>query len=352
MENLFCKYYQAINDARLCTAYDARIGDIGIGIKTFILNGKYKIEKIAEFNKLKRELDKCSGVTLAKKLAEFRNDRISFSKRNYNLTESIYHIVGRHDGRLELFNCPYDPILIDEIGAVRSTRSGLTFSDGLNEYSFNSSKSVLMMKFVIPEDCVTLSVDILEDPFALLEQLLLETDETKNRDAQVDRPQRRGIDYVILPLYSQKGDSKYVPPRSGLNQWNAKGRPRDPNEVYIPIPIAVHYAYPNFFPNRQTPFLLKLPTGQTLSAKVCQQNDKALMSNPNQDLGKWLLRDMLCLKEGELVTMEMLNKYGIDSVMIRRLSLDGGKTDSNTPVYSLSFQSDGYESYEAFIKKQ
>ena len=24
--------------------------------------------------------------------------------------------------------------------------------------------------------------------------------------------------------------------------------------------------------------------------KVCQENDKALMSNPNRDLGKWILR--------------------------------------------------------------
>lgn len=351
VENLFCKYYQAINDARLCTAYDARIGSIGIGIKTFILTGQHKIEKIAEFNKLRKELDKCdSKEHLARKLAEFRNDRLDFSRRSYNITHSIYHIVGRCDGQLELFNYPYDPILIDEIGAIRRTRSGLTFSDGRHDYSFNSSKSVLMMKFIPPEDRILLPIEILDDPFALLEQLLQDEPDsfvTTSHSKLIGEKEN----YIILPLYSERGGVKQVPPRSGLNQWNAKGRPRNPDEVYIPIPRAIHHAYPGFFPDRDTPFMLLLPTGEVLSAKVCQDNSKALMSNPNQALGKWLLRDMLRLDEGQLVTMEVLNKYGVDSVMISRLSTENkeGSNGDNIPMYSLNFQSGDYESYEAFI---
>ena len=55
-ENLFCRYYAAINDARSCTAYDARIAGIGIGIKTFGISSGSSTEKIAEFNKLKPQL--------------------------------------------------------------------------------------------------------------------------------------------------------------------------------------------------------------------------------------------------------------------------------------------------------
>ena len=40
------------------------------------------------------------------------------------------------------------------------------------------------------------------------------------------------------------------------------------------------------------------------------------MSNPNTALGKWLLRDVLQLKEGELVTIELLNRMGFDSVIV------------------------------------
>ena len=42
-ENLFCKYYEAQNDARSCTAYDARLSSLGIGIKTF---GKNHLRQI------------------------------------------------------------------------------------------------------------------------------------------------------------------------------------------------------------------------------------------------------------------------------------------------------------------
>ena len=40
------------------------------------------------------------------------------------------------------------------------------------------------------------------------------------------------------------------------------------------------------------------------------------MSNPNIALGKWILRDILQVKEGELVTMEHLYRLGFDSVVV------------------------------------
>lgn len=43
------------------------------------------------------------------------------------------------------------------------------------------------------------------------------------------------------------------------------------------------------------------------------------MSNPNKALGKWLLRDVLKLKEGALLTIEILENLGIDSVRIDKI---------------------------------
>lgn len=40
------------------------------------------------------------------------------------------------------------------------------------------------------------------------------------------------------------------------------------------------------------------------------------MSNPNSDLGKWILRDVLQLKEWELATIEHLDRLGFDSVIV------------------------------------
>ena len=40
------------------------------------------------------------------------------------------------------------------------------------------------------------------------------------------------------------------------------------------------------------------------------------MSDPNKAMSDWLLRSVLQLKEGELATMEKLDKLGFDSVII------------------------------------
>ena len=68
-ENTFCKAFDADNLARADVAYDAIKDGYGIGIKTFILSGSSKIEKVAEFNAYSAELREYSGLTLAKKLA-------------------------------------------------------------------------------------------------------------------------------------------------------------------------------------------------------------------------------------------------------------------------------------------
>ena len=308
-ENLFCKYYNAINDARSCTAYDARFSCLGIGIKTFILNNNASTEKIAEFNKLRPHLADLKGEKLAHKLAEFRNERMRFADDSFNVNESQYHIVGRSSGLLRVFNVPYERINIDKIHNVKDKGASISFEDDKNVYSFNRSKTVLMKRFEVPEIYRDVSVDILSDPLTLLEQLL--TDKPKD----IYRPIVKGYDYVILPLYStqQKGE---VPSKSGLNQWNAEGRARNANEVYIPIPLKIHHLYPDFFPQRDEPFELQLPDGKKLSAKICQEGGKALMSNPNSDLGEWLLRKILKKKEGSLVTKLDLDTFGFDSIMV------------------------------------
>lgn len=57
------------------------------------------------------------------------------------------------------------------------------------------------------------------------------------------------------------------------------------------------------------------------------------MTNPNKALSDWLLRKILQLKEGELATIEKLDRLGFDSVIITKESpkdykIDIMKTDS------------------------
>lgn len=87
-----------------------------------------------------------------------------------------------------------------------------------------------------------------------------------------------------------------------------------------------------------------MPDGTKISAKVCQEADKsnpltgkAIMSNPNKVLGKWLLRDVFELAEGTIVTYEMLELFGVDSVIF----VKNGELD-----YSVDFAEIG--TYESF----
>ncbi len=342
-ENVFCRFFNAENEARSCTAYDAKINDIGIGIKTFILKNNQSIEKIAEFNRLKSELDPLDGLELARKLGEFRNARIQVADDMYRTSERIYHIVGRTNNCLRIFNTEYDTVNIDDICVTKNTGRSFSFTDGRHEYFFNRSKSVLIKRFQVPSAGVMdVPVSILEDPLTILLDFFRQRQNTLEI---CDRHYIPGRDYVILPLYSTRGNRHEVPAKSGLNQWNAAGRPRDPNEVYIPIPAMIRNTYPDFFPPRDEHFILQLPDGTSLSAKVCQDGSKALMSTHNADLGEWILRRILHKPEGELVTMEDLNIYGIDSV---RIVNEHTVNENGQKLYSISFTTADYESYSDF----
>lgn len=89
-----------------------------------------------------------------------------------------------------------------------------------------------------------------------------------------------------MPLYSFDKGAKAVFPKSGLNIWNAGGRKRDADEVYIPYPSNLREVFENFFTNRDTPFNVKFPDGNTISMKVSKDNGMDLTSNPNKALGK------------------------------------------------------------------
>lgn len=327
-ENIFCQSFNAGNLSRSDTAFDADFNSIGIGLKTFTCPSNCSTEKIAEFNSLSKVLSNFQGKDLAFKLAEFRNERIDLANRLYNIESSLYHIVARKENELFIFETDYDKIDIDNIHSVKQNNASLQFEDGNNIYSFNYSKSTLFRKFHIPQYAFRLPVEIIQDPY----ELLLELFEDKVLEPAKDKL-IRGVNFVILPLYGIKNKEKFVFEKSGLNQWNAGGRKRDMGEVYIPIPIEIYKLFPNFFPRRDEIFDLKIPTGEIFSAKVCQDNSKALMTNPNKALSDWLLRKVFQVEEGELLTIEKMNELGFDSVVIYKdangvYKIDKAKLDS------------------------
>jgi hypothetical protein len=334
-ENIFCRSFNAGNLSRSDTAFDANFNSVGVGLKTFTCNSNNSTEKVAEFNSLSRVLSESKGKDLAIKLGEFRNDRINLATRIYDIESSLYHIVARKEKELLLYETDYNTIDINNIHSVKDNKASLQFEDGNNFYSFNYSKSTLFRKFIIPQNAFRLPIEIIEDPYTLLLELF------ENKDLKLAKDKLiKGENFVILPLYSTRNkDKKEVAKKSGLNQWNAGGRKRDFGEIYIPIPSELHKKYPNFFPKRDQEFNLQIPSGEVFSAKVCQENSKALMTNPNKALSDWLLRKVLQLKDGELATMEKLDKLGFDSVIINKdkkadFKIDIMKTDTFTNFIS------------------
>jgi hypothetical protein len=322
-ENIFCRSFDAGNLSRSDTAFDANYNSIGVGLKTFTCSSNSSTEKVAEFNSLSRVLSEFKGEDLAIKLGEFRNDRINLANRLYNIESSIYHIVARKEKELLLFETDYDLIDIKNINSIKDNKASLQFEDGKNFYSFNYSKSTLFRKFIVPQDAYHLPIDIIEDPYTLL----LDIFDGKSDLRKATNQLVKGKNYVILPLYGFKNKEKFIFEKSGLNQWNAGGRERDLGEIYIPIPAELHRKYPDFFPPRDEIFNLQIPSGDIFTSKVCQENSKALMTNPNRALSDWLLRKVLQLKEGELATMEKLDLLGFDSVIILKNEIGDFKID-------------------------
>lgn len=326
-ENIFCKYFEAENLARLDCSADAKKNRIGIGLKTWTGQDD---QKVAEFGKLRETFAGLSGLELVKKIAEYRNERIRITKNLNGIDEMIYHVIKRIPGAMQVFECAFDYIDIEHISLItnRGNVNNTYFTDGRHTYHFSTSKNTLYMIFEDMELLDNFNVEIMDDPYTCLMNLL-PTVSTEIKGVADDPKQLSSKENKIcLRLYSVKADgTKFVAEKSGLNQWNAGGRKRDANEVYIPYQKIDRDRDVNFFPARDTVFNLTLPDGKTIPAKVCQEADKnnpligkSIMSNPNKILGEWLLRNVFELPEGTIVTYEMLQKFGIDSVVFTKKS--------------------------------
>lgn len=314
-EKLFCRAFKAEDLSRGDVSVDAKKNNIGIGLKTFLSNNNRTFQKIAEFNSDRNLYINLSSTQLIKKIAELRNIRMQFTEQLHQMQNSIYHCVLREEGKFKIFESNMDKINIANIQDIKQKKNTITFSDNINDYSFSLSKSTLSKRF----DSTNLDlifdefdVDIFKDPLLSLQECF-----SVNRIEPTLLTGIRIRQTIYLPLY---GRGMKVFEKSGLNQWNARGRERDNNEVYIPIPRIIHHNFPDFFPSRQQHFLLKLPNGNIMQSKVCQDGGKALMSYSNKKLGQWILRDVLGLQEDELLTYEKLALLGIDSVRIDKIS--------------------------------
>jgi hypothetical protein len=379
VERLFIRSTGATDLSRMDKSFDALLKpNVGVGVKTFLLSsGRAKREKIAEFPKYAKdgEFLNLTPFQLARKVSEFRNKRVmsDANELSISIDSSLYHCLVRTAKGAVVHEEPYQLVDIAEIQPIDksgnplsswpSKNSGLYFTDGRSNYSYSISKNVLLKEFKITANPEFIELKIMDDVFDRIadwfdgdvakafkvsddagQQLL------KVGDAVALKP---GVDYVVLPLYSTRGGEKRVPEKSGINQWNAGGRPRKFGETYVPIPTEIHRLCPDFFPSRDVKFLVNLPNGvHGVPSKICQDGNKALMSDPNTILGHWImkvLRPTLTDTDferpakpsdkpftyGDLVAVEK------DSVVVRKIKI-GSQFE-----YGLEFGA--LDTYEAFL---
>ena len=348
-------------------SFDAKnaISNAGIGVKTFVANNLTgsKKEKIAEFPKNAGlgDFKDLSPRDLAFKVSELRNLRVRSDAAEYgiSLSESIYHCLIRIPGKCMVHEEPYSLIDLAKIRPVDQQlnpskvwvagKGSTYFTDGSAHYSFNGAKSVLMKRFDFKQGVNGSPVPILisEDIFeSILQNTLIDNLQASGIDVQNNL---KTESFVVLPLYSSRGDLKAVSEKSGINQWMAGGRERKFGEAYIPIPAKIHTMYPDFFPERDVVFTTDLPNGAAIQTKVCQDGRKALMSNPNKALCDWLYR----LIDGDLATAEKrfsstspytyedLEAVGKDSVKISKV----GKLHYKIEMMNLGSFEDFLEDY-------
>ena len=362
VEKLFCFATGSKDLARQDSSFDANQDGIrGVGVKTFRSDPKKtsNTEKVAEFTKIAAAgilLNK-SKEELAFAIAELRNSRVESDAAEYgiDLQKSYYHCLIRIPGGAFFHEEDYGRVAVSEIKPTDSTGKEVTrfdsnsfghvyFRDDRALYSYNVSKNVLYKRFEISKG---FNSEIFEIP--IIPDLLGKVVGNNFALPWENDPARTIFEKkgVVLPLYSSRSDNKVVAPKSGINQWNAGGRSRSFGEAYIPVPIAIHRTFPDFFPTRDEKFKLRLPNGKIVLSKICQQEGKALMSDPNTELCEWLFSTIDgSIKEAEKriitsapYTYSDLLRIGKDSVTVSKLQGEDADFEiSSAPLNSYEEQ--------------
>jgi hypothetical protein len=376
VENLFVRATKGKNISRQDAVFDALVGEnngIAVGVKTFTIKKKssYSYEKVQEFTALagKGQLGKMKDKELIQTIAKERNRRILLESASFNADpdKSLYHCLIRREGEAVVHEEPYPIIAINKIKPLSAggktisqfgtKTSNIHFYDGLNYYRYSRAKNVLLKRFEIKsgENWKPIPIKITEDVFSHLFENVLGAAVTPEMKITglFDEPQEvPGIDYVILPLYSIKGGVKVVPAKSGLNQWNAAGRQRKFGEAYIPVPRDIHKCCKGFFPIGKN-FMLYLPNSkEAANASLCQSGYKALMTNPNDELCKWIFKVIdpnfsLSMynkaPSRKPFTYDDLEMAGYDSVRVSKLN------EPERKGYEIQFEVIG--AYEDFLEE-
>ncbi|MGL5756583.1 MAG: hypothetical protein ACRCYC_14725 [Paraclostridium sp.] len=335
-EQLFARVFDVEDLTRKDSAFDA-LGNwendrVGIGLKTWIHTKDRTYQKVAEFNKLAPTviepiIKNGTPEEVICKVSELRNERIMLDKRLYNTDRDIYHFITRDDDVMNIIETNYDLINIESLELIKSDGKTYTFKDKLRNYKFYKSKSVLFEEFDASQGEIIkqISIEQFDNPFELIKMISIprKAKEIANEE-------------IYLPLYQDKKEGRIVSDCSGVNIRHSKPKnkgsntPRPEYEIEVRVSKWIHHVFPNFFGidaldetqvknSKLNDFDLILPDGRVLRGRIKQTNGKSLQTNPQGDLGEWILKAVLGLENREVVTWELLDGLGIDSLKVTKI---------------------------------
>ena len=178
-ESCFAKWFNAQNVSVGSTPFDAIIGNLGIGLKTFNYKHTKTLEKVSEFNKIASELKGLKDIDIIYKISELKNQRLLEGMKKYGVLQTIYFCIARRckedeekSGIKELLFFPYDYSLIDisNIIITESTDKRILFNDSKNEYDYVFSKSTLYQRIIAPENAKIIQFELYPNPWNRLDK--------------------------------------------------------------------------------------------------------------------------------------------------------------------------------------
>lgn len=368
-EQLFARVFEVQDLTRKDSAFDA-LGvwgeeRIGIGLKTWIHSNDKTYQKVAEFNKLAPTvivplMQNGTPEEVVLKVAELRNDRIMLDKRLYRTNSDVYHFITRDDNVMNIIETSYDLIDIESIEFLKTDGKVYHFKDRIHNYKFYKSKSVLLEEFDASQGEIIKKIDIeqYDDPFELIKMISIPESqinmlqvksiggESLGKYESIDLVREENDDnygtvdnydnVIYLPLYQDKKEGRMVTDCSGVNIRHGKSKnkgsntPRPEYEIEVRISKWIHCIFPRFFgidgldenevkDAELNDFDLILPDERILRGRVKQENGKSLQTSPQGALGEWILKDVLGLENREIVTWELLDNLGIDSLKVTKI---------------------------------
>lgn len=291
--------------------------------------------------------------------------------------ERYYHyLCPADDGTIFVGETAYSQIDLSRLQLLVNGKKSVVFTDSRKVYKYTFADSTLHMNFDHRGSGKSAGSDIVDkfaatyltDPYRALAlmakpSILNGSGLEQIATLPVSEPTTSSdTESHVWTIYSPR---KYrdtpageVHAKSGLNHWHAgpknpnhpeSGRPID--EAYIPIPRSVkfHQEFPNFFgvdeygtpiskmvknnkgtwesvfpgrknKERRSFELILKPSNTSIRAYLTESSNKAIMSLGKQtELGRWLLRDVMQLEVGEILTRSKLIEINIDAFKLTKL---------------------------------